>query len=139
DVVDLGARAPEPVDAARVELNAIQERNSVVVELARSRLLEDRRELPFQLPRVEEELPVDVVAQRCAVDVDFACAEEWWDGHVVECDSLFVLTRGGERKQGLAVALRVLRAQAVLQLAVVPVERHAAPRVEQIADDADDA
>ena len=32
----------------------------VVVELARRRMVEDRRELPLQVPGVEEELPVDV-------------------------------------------------------------------------------
>ena len=37
-----------------------EERLRVVVELARRRVVEDRRELALQIPGVEEELPVDV-------------------------------------------------------------------------------
>ena len=44
----------------------------VVVQLARLGPLEDRRELALQLPRVEEELPVDVLAQRREVGLDDA-------------------------------------------------------------------
>ena len=38
----------------------VEQRRRVVVQLARRRLLEDRREAPLQLPGVEEERPVDV-------------------------------------------------------------------------------
>ncbi len=58
-------RGPEAVDAPRAasvagrdDLVELGER--VVVELARGRMLEDRREAALQVPGVEEELPVDV-------------------------------------------------------------------------------
>ncbi len=47
-----------------------------------------------------------------------------------------VRPRGGDRHQRLAVALRVLVAQPLLQLAVLPVELAGARRVEQARDDA---
>ena len=65
DVVAVGVRGPEAVDAARGEQlvadDLVEQLLRVVVELARGGLLEDRGELALQLPRVEEELPVDVV------------------------------------------------------------------------------
>ena len=63
DVVALGLRGPEAVDAMSAEQpvadDLVQLRDGVVVELPRRRLLENRRELPLQLPGMEEELPVD--------------------------------------------------------------------------------
>ena len=68
DVVAVGRRRPEAVDAARGEQavpdDLVEQLLRVVVELARLRPVEDRRELALQLPGVEEELPVDVLAQR---------------------------------------------------------------------------
>src|SRR5262249_61493969 len=63
DVVAVGARGPEAVDAAGtqevVACDLAQHGQRIVVELARCRLVQDRRELALQIPRVEEELPVD--------------------------------------------------------------------------------
>ena len=62
-------RRPEAVDAARAAAGrsatiSSSTRQRVVVELARRRLVEDRRELALQVPGVEEELPVDVRHER---------------------------------------------------------------------------
>ena len=63
DVVALGVRRPESVDADGAQRRSLkdlaQERLGVVVELLRRRVREDRRELALELPGVEEELPVD--------------------------------------------------------------------------------
>ena len=68
DIVAVGRRRPEAVDTARGEQavanDLVELLERVVVELARLGSLEDRRELPLQLPGIEEELPVDVLAQR---------------------------------------------------------------------------
>ena len=68
DVVAVGVRRPEAVDAARRDQpladDAIEQRAGVLVELARRgavlRMIEDGREASLQLPRREEERPVDV-------------------------------------------------------------------------------
>ena len=76
DIVAVGRRRPEAVDAARLQElpvdDLVEQLERVVVELARRGLLEDRRELALQLPRVEEELPVDVLAQRLERRLDEA-------------------------------------------------------------------
>ena len=63
DVVSGGADAPETVDRARFQQplldDFVQQLAAVVVELLRARLLEDLREAPAQLPRLEERRPVD--------------------------------------------------------------------------------
>ena len=92
----------------------------VVVELARLRPLEDRRELALQLPGVEEELPVDVAARALEVGLDVARPGERRRRQVVEATrARGSPARLGEREQRLARALGVLLAQALLQLAVV--------------------
>src|SRR4029079_10817954 len=90
-------------------------------ELARCGRLEYRRELPLQLPGVEEELPVDVVAQRRQVGLDDTRARELGYVKVGERDTLPVRPRLGEREQRLAALLLVLLAQALLLLAVLGV------------------
>ena len=64
DVVAVGMRRPEAVDATRTQRSPLQDlaqkRLRVVVKLARRRVVQDRRELALQIPGVEEELPVDV-------------------------------------------------------------------------------
>src|SRR5439155_18026040 len=74
DVVALGRRRPEAEDASRDEEplldDPVEQALRVVEELARRGLLEDRRVLALQLPRVEEELPVDVLEQRGEVGLD---------------------------------------------------------------------
>src|SRR5206468_12100147 len=61
DIVAVRVRRPEAVDAPCGQRGALkdraEERLRVVVELTRRRVLEDRRELALQVPRVEEELP----------------------------------------------------------------------------------
>src|SRR5439155_26705598 len=69
DIVAVGRRRPEAEDAARREQPVAKDLREqllrVVVQLARGGLLvEDRRELALELPRVEEELPIDVVDER---------------------------------------------------------------------------
>ena len=68
DVVAFAGGRPEPVDAARAKQplrhDPVEQRTRVVVEFARRgpvlRMIENRREAAFQLPRGEEERPVDV-------------------------------------------------------------------------------
>ena len=64
DVVAVCACRPVAVDTAGGEAVAGHELGEhglrVVVELARSRVVEDPRKLALQVPGVEEELPVDV-------------------------------------------------------------------------------
>src|SRR5207253_2307524 len=108
-------------------------------QLARGRLLEDGGELPLQLPRVEEELPVDVFAQRRELRLDDPCAGERRRGQVVERQLLTVRARLLDGKERLPLALRVLVAQAFLIVAVLRVEAAAPFGIEQVGDDADDA
>ena len=73
DVVAVRARRPERVDAAGGQQllvdDAIEQRFRVLVELARGRtvlrMLEDARKATFQLPRREEERPVDEPGDLC--------------------------------------------------------------------------
>ena len=70
----------------------------VVVELSRLGPLEDRGELPLQVPGVEKELPVDVAAQRLQLRLDDAAAEERRLGQVVEGHAVPVLQGSGVRE-----------------------------------------
>src|SRR5258705_2243452 len=67
DVVAVRARGPVTVDTARLQRTVthdlIQKLLRLVVELLGRRLVKDRRKLALLLPRVGEELPVDVVSQ----------------------------------------------------------------------------
>src|SRR5207253_12179 len=123
----LAARRPEAVDAPGGERALAEDLLElllcVVVELARGRLLEDRRELALQLPGVEEELPVDVAHELRRLDGALPDAGEGRDREVVEGDAVTVRARGFERQQRLAVTFGVLLAQPVLELAVLQVER----------------
>src|SRR5204862_8036768 len=73
DVVAVGARRPEAVDTGRpqpaLRLDLVQQLLRVAEQLASRRALgravQDRRVLALELPGVEEERPVDVLAQLC--------------------------------------------------------------------------
>ena len=70
-----GQKPNTPLACNRLVTNdLVEERLRVVPELARGGLVEDLRELPLQLPRVEEELPVDVVAERGEIGLHLAPA-----------------------------------------------------------------
>ena len=97
NIVAVGARAPVAVhpaaDQQAVTRDLAQQRLRVVIELASLRTLEDRGELPLQLPGVEEELPVDDIAQGQQVGLDEANALERRGGHVVERQPMAVRAR----------------------------------------------
>src|SRR5206468_4485780 len=97
DVVSLGVRRPVTVDAARLQRavahDLVQKGLRVVVELARCRLLEDPRELSFQLPGMEEELPVDVLTERRELRFDGPHAGEGCGWQLAERNALLVRTR----------------------------------------------
>ena len=88
---------------------------------------------------MEEELPVDVLAQRGEVGLDEAPAGELRHRQVVEGDALPVLACLCERQQRLPLLLGMEVAQAILVGAVLGVEPHPPLRVEQIGHDAHDA
>src|SRR5205823_14344592 len=135
DIVTVGRRRPEAVDAARGDElpvdDLVEQLLRVVPELTRGRLLEDRRELPLQLPRMEEELPVAVLAQRLERRLHDADTGELWRCELVEPDPLAILLRVGEPQQGLAFAFGVLLPQPLLGLPVLRVELPAAGRVDE--------
>src|SRR5205085_5844690 len=99
-----------------VPQNLRQQRLGVVVELTRGGLGEDPRKFAFQLPRVEEELPVDVVAQGGEVGLHDLRAREGRSRELVEWNALFVRTRLADGQQWLALLLGVLLAQALPEL-----------------------
>jgi hypothetical protein len=115
NIVAVGRRRPEAVDAARgqqpVADDLVEQLERVVVELARRGLLENRGKLSLQLPGVEEELPVDVLAQRLQRGLDEAHSRESRRREIVELDAMPVLARLGDRQQRLAFLLRMLVAQ----------------------------
>ena len=88
---------------------------------------------------MEEELPVDVLAQRREIGLDEPAAGELRHGQVVEGHPLAVLARPREREQRLALLLGVEVAQSLLVDAVLAVEPRAPLGIEQVGDDADDA
>jgi hypothetical protein len=100
DIVAVGRRRPEAEDTARDEQtlvdDPVEQALRVVEQLPRRRLLQDRRELPLQLPGVEEELPVDVLPQRCEIGLDETAARELGLRQVVELHALPILARPGE-------------------------------------------
>src|SRR5581483_709991 len=117
DIVAVGRRRPEAVDTPRrdqpVADDLVEERLRVVEELARGGLGEERRVAALDLPGVEEELPVDVLAQGLERRLDDSDARERRHIERVELDGLAVRARGGDREERLAIALGVLVAQAV--------------------------
>src|SRR5205085_3088141 len=102
------------------------------------RAVEARRVLALELPRVEEEGPVDELAQRLEIRLDSAHAREWRLRERIEVKPPAAFPGGIERQQ-LALSRRVLRAQLFLQRAVVAVELGAPARVEEVGDNADDS
>ena len=79
-------------------------------------LLEDLRELALQLPREEEERPVDVGARASrASGSSVAHAGEAGAARSIEVELLGVPARVGERQERPALLLGVLTAQALLQ------------------------
>src|SRR2546428_523406 len=109
DIVAVGRRRPEAVDAARGDElpvdDLVEQLLRVVPELACGRLLEDRRKLPLQLPGVEEELPVDVLPQRLERGLHEAHACELGRREIVESDALAVFLRVGDPQHRLTLAL----------------------------------
>ena len=146
DVVSVSARRPEAVDATRVQqalrLDLAQQLLRVTEQLARRgalrRAVEDCRVLALELPRVEEERPVDVLAQRFEIRLDGAraCERRLWQRVEINPPPAFP---GSVERQHLALDRCVLRAQLFLQCAVVAVELGAPARVEEVGHDANDA
>ncbi len=101
DIVAFAARRPEAEDAlraqARVAHDLVEQLRGVVVELGCRGILQNRRELALQLPRVEEELPVDVVAEGRELRVDELPAREGRHRQVVVGHPEAVCTRLLER------------------------------------------
>ena len=130
-VVAVGVRRPVAVDTAGLERpgrdDLAEEHLRVVVELAGGRVLEDGGELPLQVPRVEEELPVDERHELGHRRRDLAAPGERRRRQVVEPQVGPVRARGVEREQRLADLLGVLLAEPFLQLAVLRVERPRRP------------
>src|SRR5262249_3809991 len=117
---------PEAEDAARGEQplvdDAVEQALGVVPELPRGRLLENRGKLALELPGVEEELPVDVLAERPEVGLHEPVTGELRHRQVVECEAKAVLACASERQQRLALLLGVEVAEPVLVGAVLDVE-----------------
>ena len=112
---------PEAVDAPRGEQpvvdDALQQRLRVVVEIPRRGavlgVVEDGRHAALQLPRVEEERPVDERHQIGQRHLHLAPSEERRHRHVGlrPVDLQAIRPRGGQRQQGLGLTAAVLRAQ----------------------------
>src|SRR5262249_51756076 len=117
----------------------VEELLRVLPELARRRLVEELRVLPLQLPRVEEELPVDVFAQRLELGLHHAHAGELRRRQVAELEPRAVRARLLDRAQRLALLRGVQVAEPLLVEAVVGVEALAALGIEEIRDDTGDA
>ena len=137
DVVALGARRPEAVDAARLQ-RAVRARSRRAARSPPSK--SSRATAPFsgssriagipalQLPGVEEELPVDVLAQRREVRLDEPRARERRRREVVHVpvDRRSARRVPREREQRLAPLLGVQRAEPLL--VSCGSRRRAAPR-----------
>ena len=149
EVVVLGVRRPESVDAACLQRalggdlveQLVRIREQVARDLSLLRVVEDRRIAALELPRVEEERPVDVVAQRRDRLLGDPQAGERGRREILclPLDARPASSRFADREHRLARLLRVERAQPVLLHAVLGVEPRAALAVQQVADDADDA
>ena len=139
DVIAVGVRGPEAVDAAGfqplIRLDLVQQLLRVFEQLTCSSamrgVVENRWVLALQLPRVEEERPVDVLAQLRDLRLDDLCAGEWWFGQVGKRKPQSLGASFVERQQR-APGRRVLRAQLFLQREVVAFESLAALGVEQV-------
>jgi hypothetical protein len=149
DVIPLGGCGPEAVDPPglqrRVGCDRVEElvrrREEIAGDGPLLRIVEDRRVAPLELPRMEEEGPVDVPAKRRDVLLDDTDAGERRCREVVDVP----VDRGPpdprltEGQQRLPPLLGMERAQALLVGAVLGIEPLAAAAVEEVADDADDA
>ena len=126
-------------------LDLVQQLDRVVEELPRRRavlrVVEDLRVPPLQLPRGEEERPVDEVAELGDRRFDDPGAGERRRGHVLgtPLDRGPMLDRLAVGEQRRLLAFGVLDPQRLLQLAVLHVELGLALRVEQRRHDADHA
>ena len=149
DVVLLACRRPESVDAARRQQllldDPIEERLRVAVELARRgavlRVIENRREASLQLPRREEERPVDERHQRLERHRrQHAAAGERGrrrrPARPIDLEALGL--RRVVREQRPLFARAVLLAQPLLQLVIGVDERAAALGAQQAGDHVDD-
>ena len=143
DVVAVGSSTPPAVHAASLQELLVDDLTEqllrVVVELTGGRLVEDRGELPLQLPGVEEELPIDVLNERRERRLEHLRAKQRRLRQVFERNALFVCACVLDREQRLALFLGVLFAEPFLKLPVLLRKRCLAGRVEQVRDDADDA
>ena len=138
EVVNFRPRLLEAVHAAGLQVDSLEECLCVLVELTCGGFVQDRGKLPLQFPRVEEELPVDVLAQKGEVGLDDPRAGELRHLQLVERDPFLVRARLRNRQQRLAVTFGVLRTQPFLQLRVLLLERHSPARVEEVGNDPDD-
>ena len=148
DVVPLGHGRPQAVNAPRrqrpLALDPVEKRVRRLEELARRlsllRVVEDRRKAALQLPRVEEERPVDVRTELGDGRLHDPRAGEGRHGEVVRVpdDRRAALAGRPEREERPTLALGVERAQSLLLDAILAVERRSPGRVEERADDADD-
>src|SRR5207249_5902892 len=101
DVVAVRARTPEAVDASRTHptllLDLLEQLFGVAEKLACGGAVggavQDGGELPLQLPRVEEEGPVDVLAQLRQLRLDHPRAGEWRRRQVIEPERPPLVTR----------------------------------------------
>ena len=149
DVVALRGGRPEAVHAPCLQELAgddlVQELVCVLVELAGrladDRVVQDLGEAPLQLPGVEEESPVDVLAQDRQRRLHDAEARERGRRQVlgVPLDRRPVRARASEREQRLALLFAVEHPQLLLGDAIVVVEAQAPLGLEQVRDDPDDA
>ena len=139
DVVALGGRGPETVDAFGpqpvVGLDLVEHLLGVPKQLARDRAvrraLQDGGELSLQLPGVEEKGPVDVLAQLRDPGFDDLCAYEGRRGQVVESELQPLRARIHEREQG-APRGGVLSSEPLLERLVVAVEHVTAVLVKEV-------
>src|SRR5207302_2502587 len=129
-------------DAARLQRSVaddlLQDGLRVVVELTGGRLVEDGRELSFQLPGVEEELPVDVLPEGRELRLGDLRAREGRLQQLVERDAFPIFARLFDREQRFPLLLGVLLAQALLELAVLVIELFLPWSVKEARDDPDD-
>ena len=139
DVVALGGRGPETIDAFGpqpvVGLDLVEHLLGVPKQLARDRAvrraLQDGGELSLQLPGVEEEGPVDVLAQLRDPGFDDLRAHKGRRGQVVESELQPLRARIHEREQG-APRGGVLSSEPLLQRLVVAVEHVTAVLVKEV-------
>ena len=149
DIVAVAHGGPEPVDAARGEALGVddlaQQLGRLRVEVARrrpvARIVEDGREAALELPRGEEERPVDVGRQLVERNVDGAPPRERRRRYVrVPPLRAQSVGRGvGVGAQGAPAAGRELLPEHLLVGAVGLVERRLPFRAQERGDDVDHA